>query len=94
VHGARPHALLSQRPRDPDPPHRRADHWRLLGCQLLGHRGAEIAKRIDVPAAALHARWTIERLNDLDLSYTPPFGTPWDAIQVAAQAWQTEAVHA
>jgi NADPH-dependent 2,4-dienoyl-CoA reductase/sulfur reductase-like enzyme len=61
---------------------------RLLGCQMAGHRGAEIAKRIDVPAAALHAGWPIDRLNDLDLSYAPPFGTPWDALQVAAQTWQ------
>ena len=64
---------------------------RLLGCQLLGHRDAEIAKRIDTPAAALHAGWPIDRLNDLDLSYTPPFGTPWDALQVAGQAWQAAA---
>jgi NADPH-dependent 2,4-dienoyl-CoA reductase/sulfur reductase-like enzyme len=64
---------------------------RLLGCQLLGHRHAEIAKRIDTPAAALHAGWPIDRLNDLDLSYTPPFGTPWDALQVAGQAWQAAA---
>jgi hypothetical protein len=26
-------------------------------------------------------------LNDLDLSYTPPLGSPWDAIQMSAQAW-------
>jgi NADPH-dependent 2,4-dienoyl-CoA reductase/sulfur reductase-like enzyme len=57
---------------------------RMLGCQLIGHRNAEIAKRIDTPAAALHAAWTVGHLNDLDLSYTPPFGTPWDALQVAA----------
>jgi hypothetical protein len=41
-----------------------------------------------VPAAALHAGWTVSHLNDMDLSYTPPFGTPWDALQVAAQAWE------
>ena len=22
-----------------------------------------------------------------DLAYTPPLGSPWDAIQVGAQAW-------
>ena len=71
-----------------------ADTGRLLGCQLVGHRDAEIAKRIDAPAAALHAAWTIDRLNELDLSYTPPFGTPWDALQVAAQAWQVAAPRA
>jgi hypothetical protein len=30
---------------------------------------------------------TVDGLSDLDLSYTPPFGSPWDAIQLAAQAW-------
>ena len=25
--------------------------------------------------------------SDLDLSYTPPLGSPWDAVQMAAQAW-------
>jgi hypothetical protein len=30
---------------------------------------------------------TVDRLSDLDLSYTPPLGSPWDAVQVAAQSW-------
>jgi hypothetical protein len=34
---------------------------------------------------------TVDELNDLDLSYTPPFGSPWDAIQLAAQAWTSQA---
>jgi hypothetical protein len=29
----------------------------------------------------------VEQVSDLDLSYTPPLGSPWDAIQVATQAW-------
>jgi ABC-type glutathione transport system ATPase component len=29
----------------------------------------------------------VDSLTDLDLSYTPPFGAPWDAVQDAAQAW-------
>jgi hypothetical protein len=29
----------------------------------------------------------IDDISDLDLSYTPPLGSPWDAIQIAAQAW-------
>jgi hypothetical protein len=33
---------------------------------------------------------TVEGLSDLDLSYTPPFGSPWDAVQMAAQAWTRE----
>jgi hypothetical protein len=33
---------------------------------------------------------TVEQISELDLSYTPPFGTPWDAVQTAAQAWVRE----
>jgi NADPH-dependent 2,4-dienoyl-CoA reductase/sulfur reductase-like enzyme len=60
---------------------------RLLGAQLVGHKDAEVAKRIDIPAGALFHHMTVEALSDLDLSYTPPFGSPWDAIQMAAQDW-------
>ncbi len=60
---------------------------KLLGLQLLGHRDAEIAKRIDIAATAILHGMTIDALNDLDLSYAPPFGSPWDALQVGAQAW-------
>jgi NADPH-dependent 2,4-dienoyl-CoA reductase/sulfur reductase-like enzyme len=60
---------------------------RLLGAQLVGHRNAEIAKRVDTYAVALFHNMTVENLNDLDLSYTPPLGSPWDATQIAAQTW-------
>lgn len=60
---------------------------RLLGAQLVGRRGAEIAKRVDVFAAAIFNGMTVDALNDLDLSYTPPLGTPWDAAQLASQDW-------
>ena len=60
---------------------------RLLGMQLFGHKDAEIAKRIDIAAAAIFHGMTVEAVSDLDLSYTPPLGSPWDAVQVAAQAW-------
>lgn len=33
---------------------------------------------------------TVDALSDLDLSYTPPLGSPWDAIQAGAQAWVRE----
>ena len=61
---------------------------RLLGAQLLGPSDAEIDKRIDVYATALFSGLSIDAINDLDLSYTPPFGTPWDAVQSGAQAWE------
>ncbi len=60
---------------------------RLLGAQLIGRRGAEIAKRVDIYAAALFHDMTVDAVSDLDLSYTPPLGSPWDAVQIAAQAW-------
>jgi NADPH-dependent 2,4-dienoyl-CoA reductase/sulfur reductase-like enzyme len=60
---------------------------RLLGAQLLGDQRAQVAKRIDIPATALFHHMTVEGLSDLDLSYTPPFGSPWDAVQMAAQTW-------
>ena len=60
---------------------------RLLGGQILGNRRAEISKRIDIIAAALFQDASVEYLNDLDLSYTPPFSSPWDPVQMAAQAW-------
>ncbi len=63
---------------------------RLLGAQMVGHRRAEVSKRIDVFATALFNDMTVEALNDVDLSYTPPLSSPWDAIQMAAQAWVKE----
>lgn len=64
-----------------------ADTGRLLGAQLIGPRGTETAKRVDIYAAALFSDLTVEAMNALDLSYTPPLGSPWDAVQMAAQAW-------
>jgi NADPH-dependent 2,4-dienoyl-CoA reductase/sulfur reductase-like enzyme len=63
----------------------------LLGAQLVGDHRAEVAKRIDIPAGALFHHMTVDGLSDLDLSYTPPFGSPWDALQLAAQAWTRQA---
>jgi NADPH-dependent 2,4-dienoyl-CoA reductase/sulfur reductase-like enzyme len=64
---------------------------RLLGAQILGGLTGQVAKRIDVFATAIHDAVTVEALSDLDLSYTPPFGSPWDAIQTAAQHWVARA---
>ncbi|MCS5521441.1 FAD-dependent oxidoreductase [Curtobacterium flaccumfaciens] len=67
---------------------------RLLGAQIIGQRSAEISKRIDTFATALHAELTVDDVIDLDLSYTPPLGSPWDAVQVAAQGWERAAAAA
>jgi NADPH-dependent 2,4-dienoyl-CoA reductase/sulfur reductase-like enzyme len=60
---------------------------RLLGLQLFGHKNAEIAKRVDIAATAIYHGMAVDAVSDLDLSYTPPLGSPWDAVQMAAQAW-------
>jgi NADPH-dependent 2,4-dienoyl-CoA reductase/sulfur reductase-like enzyme len=60
---------------------------RLLGVQLFGHKHAEIAKRVDIAATAIFHGMTVDAVSDLDLSYTPPLGSPWDAIQMGAHAW-------
>jgi NADPH-dependent 2,4-dienoyl-CoA reductase/sulfur reductase-like enzyme len=62
----------------------------LLGMQLFGHKHAEIAKRIDIAATAIFHHMTVEDTSDLDLSYTPPLGSPWEAVQMAAQNWDRE----
>jgi hypothetical protein len=60
---------------------------RLLGLQLFGHRHAEVAKRVDIAATAIFNEMTVDAISELDLSYTPPLGSPWDALQIGAQAW-------
>jgi NADPH-dependent 2,4-dienoyl-CoA reductase/sulfur reductase-like enzyme len=56
---------------------------RVLGAQLVGLEGA--AKRVDVLAAVLTARMTVEEMTALDLSYAPPFAPVWDPVLVAAR---------
>jgi NADPH-dependent 2,4-dienoyl-CoA reductase/sulfur reductase-like enzyme len=61
---------------------------RLLGGQMAGGEG--VAKRIDVLAAVLHARGTVEDLEQLDLSYAPPFAPVYDPLLVAATVARKE----
>jgi NADPH-dependent 2,4-dienoyl-CoA reductase/sulfur reductase-like enzyme len=64
---------------------------RLLGVQLFAHKHAEVAKRIDIAATAIYCGMTVDAISDLDLSYAPPLGSPWDAVQAGAQAWTRQA---
>jgi NADPH-dependent 2,4-dienoyl-CoA reductase/sulfur reductase-like enzyme len=50
----------------------------LLGAQLVGRRGAEISKRVDTYATALFHGMDVDGISELDLSYTPPLGSPWE----------------
>lgn len=67
---------------------------RLLGMQLFGHRNAEVAKRIDIAAAAIFHGMAVDDVGDLDLSYTPPLGSPWEAVQMGTQAWARQVASA
>jgi NADPH-dependent 2,4-dienoyl-CoA reductase/sulfur reductase-like enzyme len=58
------------------------DSRRLLGGQMIGSSGA--AKRIDVLAAAICARMTVDDLTRIDYSYTPSVASVWDAALIAA----------
>lgn len=57
---------------------------KLLGAQAFGE--GEVAKRIDVLAAALTMGATIDDLFDMDLAYAPPYSSPIDNVAVAANA--------
>ncbi|WP_127849801.1 FAD-dependent oxidoreductase [Lacticaseibacillus hulanensis] len=61
---------------------------RLLGAQLIGAYGSEVAKRNDIYAVAIYNGMSVAEMSDLDLSYSPPLGAPWDAVQAATQAWE------
>ena len=56
---------------------------RLLGAQIVGGEGA--AKRIDVLAACVTTKMSVEDMTNLDLSYAPPFAPVWDPVLVAAR---------
>jgi NADPH-dependent 2,4-dienoyl-CoA reductase/sulfur reductase-like enzyme/rhodanese-related sulfurtransferase len=54
---------------------------RLLGAQVLGERG--IDKRVDVLATAITGKMSVFDLENLDLAYSPPFGSANDPINTA-----------
>lgn len=61
-----------------------ADSRRVVGAQSAGY--GDVAKRIDVAAAAITSGLTVDALSQLDLGYTPPYGSLWDPLLVASQA--------
>ncbi|MDR0899430.1 MAG: FAD-dependent oxidoreductase [Lactobacillaceae bacterium] len=61
------------------------DTHRILGAQLLGSTGAEIPKRTDIFSTAIYNQMTVEQFSDLDLTYSPVVGSPWDAVQMVVQ---------
>lgn len=58
-----------------------APDGRVLGAQATGGDGVD--KRIDVIATAIRAGLTVDDLADLDLAYSPPFGSAKDPVNLA-----------
>lgn len=61
----------------------RTDTKQLLGGQIIGEKGVD--KRVDVLAMALFHKMTLHDLEDVDLSYSPPYNSVWDPLQQAAR---------
>jgi NADPH-dependent 2,4-dienoyl-CoA reductase/sulfur reductase-like enzyme len=55
---------------------------RLVGAQVVGYGDA--SKRIDVAATAITSGMRVDELAQLDLAYSPPYGSLWDPLLIAA----------
>ncbi|OPZ31289.1 MAG: Coenzyme A disulfide reductase [Lentisphaerae bacterium ADurb.BinA184] len=58
-----------------------APDGKVLGVQAVGRDGVD--KRIDVVATAIQAGMTVEDLADLELAYSPPYGSAKDPVNFA-----------
>jgi NADPH-dependent 2,4-dienoyl-CoA reductase/sulfur reductase-like enzyme len=67
---------------------------RLLGAEFFGHVRSEIASRVDVASTAVFNGMTVDQLEDLDLSYTPPLGQLWNPLVLAARQWEQQSAAA
>jgi NADPH-dependent 2,4-dienoyl-CoA reductase/sulfur reductase-like enzyme/rhodanese-related sulfurtransferase len=54
---------------------------KVLGAQIVGYDG--IDKRIDIFATALRAGMTVYNLEELELAYSPPYGSAKDPVNMA-----------
>ena len=53
----------------------------MLGAQATGGDGVD--KRVDAIATAIRAGLTVDDLADLELAYSPPFGSAKDPVNLA-----------
>lgn len=58
----------------------------ILGAQAVGQKGVD--KRIDVIATAIKAQMKVDELQELELSYAPPFGSAKDIVNMAGYVGQ------
>ncbi|PRO65752.1 FAD-dependent oxidoreductase [Alkalicoccus urumqiensis] len=56
---------------------------RLIGLQAAGVHGVD--KRIDTASVMIYNEMTVDDIQNLDISYAPPFNSTWDPIQKAAR---------
>lgn len=75
----------------PNPGQRTQTQRRHLTTSIQTPSGADATQPTPTtpPTDALtaHHAMTVDEIADLDLSYTPPLGSPWDAVQMATQDW-------
>jgi NADPH-dependent 2,4-dienoyl-CoA reductase/sulfur reductase-like enzyme/rhodanese-related sulfurtransferase len=57
---------------------------KILGVQIIGSDGVD--RRIDIFAVAIRAGMTVFDLQELDLAYSPPYGSGKDAVNMAGFA--------
>jgi len=57
------------------------ENGRILGAQAVGAEGVD--KRIDVLAVAIRAGMSVFDLEELELSYAPPYGSAKDPVNIA-----------
>ncbi|MDN5317637.1 MAG: hypothetical protein PWR08_1762, partial [Thermoanaerobacterium sp.] len=60
------------------------DDGKILGAQIVGFDGVD--KRIDVIATAIRANMTVYDLEELELSYAPPYSSAKDPVNMAGFA--------
>jgi len=59
---------------------------RILGIQGFGEKGDAVVGRINMVAAILEDRPTIDRLSNVELAYSPPFSSAMDVLNALANA--------
>ncbi|MFA4916891.1 MAG: FAD-dependent oxidoreductase [Syntrophales bacterium] len=64
------------------------ENRQLLGFQAVGI--GNVAKRLDVAAASISLRATVDQLAHLDLGYAPPYSPPLDPVITAAHLMQNK----
>jgi NADPH-dependent 2,4-dienoyl-CoA reductase/sulfur reductase-like enzyme/rhodanese-related sulfurtransferase len=62
------------------------DTHMILGAQAVGEKGVD--KRIDVIATAIKAKMKVSDLQELELTYAPPFGSAKDLVNMAGYVAQ------